>query len=125
VYRPPKIAPTSMDEDNDKMSKEERQARRREKELVRKSKQSTYLKEIIDDFQDKPEEVGCFLWLFNSLITVDLVVICYWLQLICSCKKQLDLRAENFQGTWRRERSKLDRRKNFLFVLQLQSGTRS
>ena len=63
MYRPPKIAPTSMDEDNDKMSKEERQARRREKEIVRKSKQSTYLKEIIDDFQDKPEEVGCLLWL--------------------------------------------------------------
>lgn len=57
VYRPPKFAPTSMDEDTDKMSKEERQARRRDKEIMRKSKQSSYLKEIIDDIQDRPEEL--------------------------------------------------------------------
>lgn len=57
VYRPPRIAPTTMEEDTDKMSKEEKQTMRREKELLRKSKQSSYLKEIMDDFQDKPEEL--------------------------------------------------------------------
>lgn len=50
-----------MDEDTEKMSKEERQARRRDKEMMRKSKQSSYLKEIIDDIQDRPEEVCCLL----------------------------------------------------------------
>lgn len=57
VYRPPRIAPTSMDEDNDKMSKQEKQAMRREKDMLRKSKQSSYLRELMDDFQDKPEEL--------------------------------------------------------------------
>lgn len=63
MYRPPRIAPTSMDVDNDKISKQEKQAMRREKELLRRSKQSSYLKDILDDFQDKPKEVGYLLWL--------------------------------------------------------------
>ncbi|KAJ6827597.1 neuroguidin [Iris pallida] len=58
VYRPPKFAPTTMDEENvDKMTKEEKHAKRWEKEQLRRYKRSTHLKEIMDDFQDKPEEV--------------------------------------------------------------------
>ncbi|KAG0497087.1 hypothetical protein HPP92_001778 [Vanilla planifolia] len=55
VYRPPKFAPTSLDED--KLSKPEKLALRREKELLRRTKQSSYIKELMDDFEDKPEEV--------------------------------------------------------------------
>ncbi|XP_020597361.1 neuroguidin-B [Phalaenopsis equestris] len=58
VYRPPKFAPTSMDDD--KMSKQEKQALRRDKELLRRTKQSSYMKELMDDFEDKPEEVREF-----------------------------------------------------------------
>lgn len=55
VYRPPKFAPTSMDDD--KMSKEEKQAIRRDKELLRRTKQSSYMKELMDEFEDRPEEI--------------------------------------------------------------------
>nr|XP_010923898.1 neuroguidin isoform X2 [Elaeis guineensis] len=55
VYRPPRFAPTSMDED--KITKQEKQALRREKELLRQTKQSSYVKELVDDFEDRPEEV--------------------------------------------------------------------
>ncbi|KAK8968789.1 hypothetical protein KSP40_PGU012357 [Platanthera guangdongensis] len=69
VYRPPKFAPTSMDDDkiskqemqairSDKeLLKQEKQAIRRDKELLRRTKQSSYMKEFMDDFEDRPEEV--------------------------------------------------------------------
>ncbi|KAL6323204.1 hypothetical protein AAG906_027487 [Vitis piasezkii] len=44
VYRPPKFAPASMEED--KMSKQERNAR-----------QSAYVRELMDDLEGRPEEV--------------------------------------------------------------------
>ncbi|WOL03889.1 neuroguidin isoform X1 [Canna indica] len=56
VYRPPRFAPTSMDED--KISKQEKQALRREKALLRQAKQSAYVKELIDDIEDRPEEIS-------------------------------------------------------------------
>lgn len=55
VYRPPRFAPTSMDED--KTTKQEKQALRREKEILRQAKQSSYVKELMDEFEDRPEEV--------------------------------------------------------------------
>ncbi|KAL6012639.1 hypothetical protein ACLOJK_003128 [Asimina triloba] len=55
IYKPPKFAPTTMDED--KMSKLERLAMRKEKETLRQAKQSAYMKELIDDFEGRPEEV--------------------------------------------------------------------
>ncbi|XP_072952294.1 uncharacterized protein [Typha angustifolia] len=55
VYRPPRFAPTSMDED--KISKHEKQTLRKEKALLRQAKQSTYVKELMDNFEDRPEEV--------------------------------------------------------------------
>ncbi|KAJ9166453.1 hypothetical protein P3X46_021205 [Hevea brasiliensis] len=54
VYRPPKIAPTLMEED--KMSKQERNALRREKETQRRAKEG-YMKDLIDDLEGRPEEV--------------------------------------------------------------------
>ncbi|CAM0884433.1 unnamed protein product [Alopecurus aequalis] len=50
IYRPPKIQPVSMD---DKRSKEES---RREKALARMATDNPYLKEMIDDAADRPEE---------------------------------------------------------------------
>ncbi|CAK7347283.1 unnamed protein product [Dovyalis caffra] len=54
MYRPPKIAPMIMEED--KMSKQERNALRRQKETLRQAKQG-FMKELIDDMEDRPAEV--------------------------------------------------------------------
>uniref|UniRef100_A0A516IJK5 Sas10 C-terminal domain-containing protein n=1 Tax=Turnera subulata TaxID=218843 RepID=A0A516IJK5_9ROSI len=54
VYRPPKIAPAMIDED--KMSKQERNALRRQRHTLWQSRQG-YMKEMIDDFAGRPEEV--------------------------------------------------------------------
>ncbi|XP_015579778.1 neuroguidin-B isoform X1 [Ricinus communis] len=54
VYRPPKIAPSIMEED--KMSRQERNALRREKETLRHAK-GGLMKEMIDDMEGRPEEV--------------------------------------------------------------------
>lgn len=54
AYRPPKIAPTIMEED--KMSKQERNALRREKETQRRAKEG-YMKDLVDDMEGRPEEV--------------------------------------------------------------------
>ncbi|KAJ0966161.1 hypothetical protein J5N97_027299 [Dioscorea zingiberensis] len=58
VYRPPKFAPTSMGED--KLSKQEKQAMRKDKELLRQARENTYLKELMGDMEDKPEEIREF-----------------------------------------------------------------
>ncbi|XAR48484.1 hypothetical protein NMG60_11031313 [Bertholletia excelsa] len=55
VYRPPKFAPTSMEED--KISKQERNALRKEKEALRQARQSAYVRELVDDLEGRPEEV--------------------------------------------------------------------
>jgi len=55
VYRPPKIAPTSMGEE--KISKQERNARRKEEEEMRQAHQSAYVRELMDDLEGRPEEV--------------------------------------------------------------------
>ncbi|KAH1065430.1 hypothetical protein J1N35_030417 [Gossypium stocksii] len=56
VYRPPKFAPAVVEEDQ-KMSREERNALRREKETLRKASRSGYIREMMDDLEGKPEEV--------------------------------------------------------------------
>lgn len=53
--------------DEDKISKQEKQALRREKALLRQAKQSTYVKELMDDFEDRPEEVGGSLFLLIKI----------------------------------------------------------
>ncbi|XP_065869265.1 uncharacterized protein [Euphorbia lathyris] len=54
VYRPPKIAPTVMEED--KLSKQERNALRRDKHTQRNAKEG-FMKYLIDDMEERPEEV--------------------------------------------------------------------
>ncbi|OIW14561.1 hypothetical protein TanjilG_14947 [Lupinus angustifolius] len=57
VYHPPRIAPTSFEE---KTSKYERNARRREKEILKHSKQSDYIRTLMNDMEERPEEVRDF-----------------------------------------------------------------
>lgn len=45
----------SMD---DKTSKQERDAARKEKHLLREATGNTYMKDVLDDLEDRPEEVG-------------------------------------------------------------------
>ncbi|WCJ18561.1 Sas10/Utp3/C1D family [Euphorbia peplus] len=54
VYRPPKIAPTVMEED--KLSKQERNALRRDKHTQLDAKQG-YMKDLIHEMEGKPEEI--------------------------------------------------------------------
>ncbi|TKY74418.1 Neuroguidin protein [Spatholobus suberectus] len=57
-YQPVKFAPTSMD--LDKASKHERNASRREKEILKQSKQSDYIRTLMNDMEEKPEEIRDF-----------------------------------------------------------------
>nr|GEW16538.1 neuroguidin [Tanacetum cinerariifolium] len=54
-YRPPKIAPASMDET--KTSKQERNASRKEKQAFRQALQSEYARDLMNDLEGRPEEV--------------------------------------------------------------------
>ncbi|CAG7868279.1 unnamed protein product [Brassica rapa] len=54
VYRPPKFAPMSMD---DKTSKQERDAARKEKHFLRQATENTYMKDVLDELEDRPEEI--------------------------------------------------------------------
>lgn len=59
VYRPPKFAPMSMEDD--RTTKQERNATRKEKHLLRQAAEDTYMKEVIDELEDRPEEVRDFV----------------------------------------------------------------
>ncbi|KAK3157196.1 hypothetical protein QOZ80_2AG0117440 [Eleusine coracana subsp. coracana] len=52
IYRPPKFMPASMDDED----KRHKQASRRDRALARMATENPYLKEIIDDAADRPEE---------------------------------------------------------------------
>ncbi|GFP87382.1 neuroguidin [Phtheirospermum japonicum] len=67
VYRPPKFAPSAM-EDN-KMTKQQKNAMRRDKEIVRQARQSGYVRELINDMEGKPEEVRENLGSENKEVT--------------------------------------------------------
>lgn len=54
VYRPPKFAPAVME---DKITKQERNTLRREKETLRQARQSAYVRELMDDLEGRPTEV--------------------------------------------------------------------
>lgn len=56
VYRPPRFAPTSMDDD-DKISRKEKQAMRKDRDVLMRAKQSTLAKELMDEIEGRPEEV--------------------------------------------------------------------
>lgn len=53
-------------DDDDKISKKEKQALRRDKAMVRQAKQSSFVNELMANFEDRPEEV-CSLLLFYTL----------------------------------------------------------
>ncbi|KAK3231079.1 hypothetical protein Dsin_002960 [Dipteronia sinensis] len=55
VYKPPKFAPTSMDED--KISRKEKNDLRKEIEMLRQVRQSTYMRELMDNLEGRPEEI--------------------------------------------------------------------
>ncbi len=63
MYRPPKIAPTSMKEGM--TSKQERNALRKEKLILQQSRQSDFMREMMDNMEGKPEEVSCGLLLWG------------------------------------------------------------
>ncbi|KAJ9545407.1 hypothetical protein OSB04_025114 [Centaurea solstitialis] len=54
-YRPPKIAPASMEES--KSSKQERNLSRKEKQAFRQALQSEYARDLMNDLEGRPEEV--------------------------------------------------------------------
>ncbi|KAL8103765.1 uncharacterized protein LOC141678757 [Apium graveolens] len=55
VYKPPRIMPAMMEEE--KMTRQERNAQRKEKQTLRRSKQSDYMRDMMDDLEGRPEEV--------------------------------------------------------------------
>ncbi|KAB1220815.1 Neuroguidin [Morella rubra] len=59
VYRPPKFAPTSMEEG--KSSRQERNASRMEKQMLRQSRQSDFVRELMNNIEGRPEEVREFV----------------------------------------------------------------
>lgn len=64
MYRPPRFAPTAMDDD--KITKEEKKARRKDREMLRQAKNNTIIKEIMDDVEGRPEEVGFEFYNFDD-----------------------------------------------------------
>ncbi|CAA7026269.1 unnamed protein product [Microthlaspi erraticum] len=57
IYHPRKFAPMAMD---DKTSKQERDAARKEKHFLRQATGDSYMKDVLDDLEDRPEEVREF-----------------------------------------------------------------
>ncbi|XP_004513240.1 uncharacterized protein [Cicer arietinum] len=58
VYHGPRFAPTSMD--LDKPSKGERNASRRDRELLKQAQNSDYIKTLVNDMEERPEEIKDF-----------------------------------------------------------------
>nr|XP_043609202.1 neuroguidin [Erigeron canadensis] len=54
-YRPPKIAPVSMDDS--KTARQERNVSRKEKQAFRQALQSEYARDLMNDLEGRPEEV--------------------------------------------------------------------
>lgn len=64
--------------EEDKISKSERNALRKEKETIRQARQSAYMRELMDDLEGKPEEVSSRLLLLVLLILDDCrLLFCY------------------------------------------------
>ncbi|XP_002975382.2 neuroguidin [Selaginella moellendorffii] len=55
VYKPPKIAPTAMDEKES--AKDKRTRQRAEREEQRRASRSSYIKSMVDDLEGRPEEI--------------------------------------------------------------------
>ena len=63
MYQPPKLVPVVMEED--KISKKERNALRKEKPMPRQSRQSDFMREMMDNMEGRLEEVSCGLLLWG------------------------------------------------------------
>ncbi|KAJ7534374.1 hypothetical protein O6H91_13G091500 [Diphasiastrum complanatum] len=61
IYRPPMIAPTAMQ--GDENSKDRKSRARAEKEQQRRASRSAFVKELANDLEGRPEEVGEFIGL--------------------------------------------------------------
>ncbi|KAF6160644.1 hypothetical protein GIB67_019584 [Kingdonia uniflora] len=55
LFHPNKFAPQTIEEN--KMTKQDKLAQRRQKEELRKAKQNPYVRELMDEIEEKPEEV--------------------------------------------------------------------
>ncbi|CAN6482335.1 unnamed protein product [Victoria cruziana] len=60
LYRPPMFAPTSMDEGHN--TKQRKAELRKEKEAVRQASHGSFLKEMMNELEGKPEEVRTSGW---------------------------------------------------------------
>uniref|UniRef100_A0A1J3CTT8 Neuroguidin n=1 Tax=Noccaea caerulescens TaxID=107243 RepID=A0A1J3CTT8_NOCCA len=54
IYHPRKFAPMAMEE---KTSKQERDAARKDKHFLRQATGDSYMKDVLDDLEDRPEEI--------------------------------------------------------------------
>lgn len=67
--------------EEDKISRQERNALRKEKETLRQARQGAYVRELMDDLEGRPEEVsGNFL--FMVLLIWITSIICYIVSLL-------------------------------------------
>lgn len=64
--------------DLEKSSKHERNALRREKEILKQAKQSDYIRTLMNDMEEKPEEVMLF-WVLNHNDLMSLCNDLFWL----------------------------------------------
>jgi len=107
--------PTSVDDEEKRRKKDSR----RDKALARVAIENPYIKEIIDDAADRPEEV-CLTFALNLLAGclgcrvsyVLFIVVLNNLSGIYSGRKQWAMKAGNLGGTCDRERSKRSRKRS-------------
>jgi U3 small nucleolar ribonucleoprotein protein LCP5 len=71
-----------------KISKQERNAMRMEKQILRQSRQSEFVRELMDDMEGRPQEVSCGLLLVGSLSMNDFMFNNWW-SIVCWCKIQV------------------------------------
>lgn len=67
MYRPPKLVPTTMD--IDKSSKQERNAIRRDREILKQATQSDFIRRMVNDMEERPEEVTLLVYFGCGIIT--------------------------------------------------------
>jgi U3 small nucleolar ribonucleoprotein protein LCP5 len=55
--------------DLDKSSKQERNSSRRDKEILKQAKQSDFIRSLVTDMEDRPEEVTLIIYFGCGIIT--------------------------------------------------------
>jgi U3 small nucleolar ribonucleoprotein protein LCP5 len=56
--------------DLDKSSKQERNSSRRDKEILKQAKQSDFIRSLVTDMEDRPEEVTLIIYFGRGIITI-------------------------------------------------------